>query len=170
MKKPICILLGVSLLVGISFNLSAQSAEEELDQKELTKQFIGKWVTDWENGNVTTWEVIPVGTGYEISLKWNNQGQLIRTDKGVYGFTKDGLVAMLYMWAHTGIVSCDYGKFISKNEILMKRYDSIHGDVTATFKFEFINPEEMKMVWKRWGQDQSPEDAQITERTWTKVN
>ena len=126
------------LAFSLSLNLSAQSTEEELDQIELSKQFIGKWVTDWDDGTVTTWEVYPVGKGYEVSLKWTNDGQLSRTDKGICGFTPDGMVAMLYMWAHTGIVTCDYGKFISKNEITMKRYNSIHGDVRAIFDFEFI--------------------------------
>ena len=170
MKKPICILLCISLLFGFSLKLSAQSAEEELNQQELTKQFIGKWVTDWEEGTVTTWEVNPVGSGYEVSLLWKVEGQLSRTDKGVMGFTSDGLVAMLYMWAYNGIVSCDFGKFVSKNEISMERYDSPHGKVRSIFDFVFISPEKMKMVWKQWGPEESPEDAEVLERTWTKVN
>ena len=170
MKKPICILLCLSLLFGFSLKLSSQSTEEELDQKELTKQFIGKWVTDWEEGAVTTWEVKPLGSGYEVTIKWKNEGQLTRTDKGVIGFTSDGLVAMAYMWAYSGIVSCDYGKFVSKNEISVERYDSLHGKVSSIFDFVFVSPEKMKMVWKQWGPEESPEDAEVTELTWTKVN
>ena len=170
MKKPICILLCLSLLFGFSLKLSAQSAEEELNQKELTKQFIGKWVTDWEEGTVTTWEVNPVGNGYEVSINWKNEGQVSRTDKGVIGFTSDGLVAMVYVWSSDGSVTCDYGKFVSKNEISVERYDSLHGKVRAIFDFAFISPEKMEMVWKRWGPEESPEDAEVLERTWTKMN
>jgi hypothetical protein len=78
-------------------NLFSQSAEEELDQAELMKQFIGIWETDWEEGTVSIWEVNPVGKGYEVSLKWKNDGQLSRTDKGVYGFTSDGMIRHMEM-------------------------------------------------------------------------
>ncbi len=170
MKKPICILLCLSLLFGFSLILSSQSAEEELNQKELTKQFIGKWVAEWADGTVTIWEVNPVGNGYEVSIDWKNEGQLSRTDKGVIGFTSDGLVAMVYMWSSEGNVTCDYGKFVSKNEISVERYDSLHGNVRSIADFVFISPENMKMVWKQWGPEESPEDAEVTELTWTKVN
>jgi len=170
MRKSFKVLLSLLVFLGISLTLSAQSAEKELDQKELTKQFIGKWVTDWEEGAVTTWDVKPLGSGYEVTIKWKNEGQLTRTDKGVIGFTSDGLVAMAYMWAYSGIVSCDYGKFVSKNEISVERYDSLHGKVSSIFDFVFVSPEKMKMVWKQWGPEESPEDAEVTELTWTKVN
>ncbi len=111
MIKSFKVLLSLLVFLGISLTLSAQSNEAELDQKELTKQFIGRWVTDWEEGTVTTWEVNPVGSGYEVSLLWKSEGQLSRTDKGVIGFTSDGLVAMAYMWAYNGIVSCDINTY-----------------------------------------------------------
>lgn len=170
MKKSLKFLLSLLVFLGISLTLYAQSNEEELDQVELTKQFIGKWVTDWDEETVLTWEVIPVGRGYEVSLTWTNEDQLIRTDKGVYGFTPDGMIAMHYMWAHTGNVTCDYGKFISKNEISMKRYNTINGNVVSIFDFDFISPKKMKMVWKSWGPEGSPEDAEVIEKTWTKMN
>jgi hypothetical protein len=170
MRKSFKVFLGLLLFLGISLTLSAQSNEAELDQKELTKQFIGKWVTDWEEGTVTIWEVNPVGNGYDVSINWKNEGQLSSTDKGVIGFTSDGLVAMVYVWSSDGLVTCDYGKFVSKNEISVERYDSLHGNVTSIFDFEFISTKKMKMVWKRWGPEESPEDAEVIEFTWTKVN
>ena len=170
MKKPICILLGLSLLFGFSLKLSSQTAKEELNQKELTKQFIGKWISDWADETVTIWEINPVGNGYEVSIFWKNEGQLSHTDKGVIGFTSDGLVAMVYMWSLEGLVTCDYGKFVSKNEISVERYDSLHGKVSSIFDFVFVSPEKMKMVWKQWGPEESPEDAEVSEFTWTKVN
>jgi hypothetical protein len=43
MKKTISTFLGLMLFVVFSLYTSAQSANEELDQVELMKQFIGTW-------------------------------------------------------------------------------------------------------------------------------
>ena len=169
MKNSISLLLYFLLLTCLSLNLNSQSAVEELDQKELTKQFIGNWVTNWENGTVTSWEVNPVGNGYEISLIWEREGQLTYTDKGIMGFTSDGLVIAAYVWSNEGLLTCDYGKFESKNKITLERYNSLHGQVVSIFEFEFIDPEKMKMVWKKWGAEESREEAQVTENIFTKV-
>ena len=169
MRKSISILLCLSLLFGLSLNLNSQSAEEELDQKELTKQFIGNWVSDWGNETVTSWEINPVGNGYECSIYWEKEGQLTLTDKGIMGFTSDGLVIAAYVWSNEGLLTCDYGKFESKNKITLERYNSLQGQVVSIFEFEFIDPEKMKMVWKRWGAEESREEAQVTEHIFTKV-
>ena len=170
MRKSISLLLCFALLSCLSFNLYSQSVENELDQKELTKQFIGKWLTDWSDETVTIWEVNPVGNGYEVSITWKNEGRPDTTDKGLIGFTSDGLVAMLYMWSSDGTVSCDYGKFVSADKITVERYDSLHGKVRSIFNFEIINPAKIRMVWIRWGPEGSTEDAEVIEKTWTKMN
>ena len=170
MRKSINIILFLILILGFSLTLSAQAIDEELDQKELTKQFIGKWVTDGFEGTVTNYNVNPLGNGYEVTIIWENEGQPTRTDKGIIGFTYDGLVNMTYMWSPEGNISCDYGKFVSKNKIIVERYATLNGKALASFDFEFISPEKMKMIWKSWGTEGTPEDAEVSEIIWTKVS
>jgi hypothetical protein len=170
MRKSINIILFLTLILGCTLTLSAQAIDEELDQKELTKQFIGNWVTDDFEGTVVKWNVNPLGNGYEITIIWENEGQPTRTDKGIMGFTSDGLVNMTYMWSPEGNISCDYGKFVSKNKNIMERYATLNGKAVASFDFEFISPEKMKMIWKSWGTEGTPEDAEVFEATWTKVS
>lgn len=168
MRKTTQIIFLISLIFGFSLPFHAQSTNEGLDQKELTKQFIGNWVADWANGTITRWNVTPLGNGYETSLYWEIDGQSTRTDKGVIGFSGDGLITMVYIWSQDGIITSDYGKFVTRNVLTVDRYDSLHGKSGAKFEFEFINPEKMKMVWTRWGQEGSPDDAEVTELIWTK--
>jgi hypothetical protein len=74
MKKIIFPMLALSLIVLCSsISLNAQSSEQELDQVELMKQFIGTWVAETGKDSTVVWEAIPMGKGYEHILavgKW----------------------------------------------------------------------------------------------------
>ena len=64
MKKPISILLSFVLLSCLFTNLYSQSAEVELDQLELMKQFIGKWAAEAGKDSTWLWEITPSNKGY----------------------------------------------------------------------------------------------------------
>jgi hypothetical protein len=148
MRKSISIMLGIMLLAGISVALSAQSTLEELDQVELTKQFTGKWTTQWSENTTGTWEVKPSGDGYDFTITWKTEGSPILTDHGIIGFSEDGVPTMAFMWSSRGLVTCDYGKFVSKNKMLVERYYTRDGEAEMVFEYEFLNPGKLKMIMK----------------------
>jgi hypothetical protein len=148
MRESFSIILAIMLLVSLLVDLSAQSTMEELDQIELTKQFIGRWITQWSEKTVATWDVKPSGDGYDFTITQETEGRPIRTDHGIIGFSSDGVPTMAFMWSSWGLVTCDYGKFVSKNKMIVKRYDTREGEAVTFFEYEFINPGRLKMVMK----------------------
>jgi hypothetical protein len=168
MRKTVGILLCILLAFSLSSSLTAQSNQEELDQKELMKQFTGNWITSFPDGPVMKFHVKPLGDGYELELIWEREGELDHIDRGVMGLTSDNSVSEAWIWSNTGLVTCDYGKFTSENFFTSDRYDSLNGKVSNRYTFEFIEPGKMKMIHKHWNLDVSPEMAGQSEFIWTK--
>jgi hypothetical protein len=171
MKKIIFSLLAFSLLsLCFSENFNAQSAEQDLDQVELMKQFTGTW--KYEGGVDTTqfWEAIPLNKGYET--KWSSQinGETFITAKGLIGFTpEDRNVTWCSLW-EDGMTSRDFGKFVSDKKLVMERYDINLENVTASYELSFVTPDEIKFLYKRkvliegtW------QDGKVTERILTRI-
>jgi hypothetical protein len=83
-------MLVLSLIVfSLSFNLNAQSSEQDFDQIELMKQYIGIWVAEIGEDTTLVWKAIPMGKGYEHVLYWEAKVETYYTYKGFTGFTPD---------------------------------------------------------------------------------
>ena len=170
MKKIITSFFALLLIaLCFSMNLQAQSSEQDLDQVELMKQFIGKWISETGEDSTAVWEIIPLGKGYEQNIYWKAKGETYRTDKGIIGFTRNGYVGMLFLWSPNGNLSRDYGKFESDKKITMERFNLKHTHVYSTFDFHFITMDKIKMIWKSRGTKESWDDAVVSEWMWTKV-
>lgn len=165
MKKIIFSFLSVTIIAFCySPHLKSQSSEKDLNQEELTKQFIGTWVTDWDEGTISTWDIKPLENGYEFNILWKSEGKPYRTDKGIIGFSSDGVVTMAYVWATMGgILTCHYGNFESKTKMISKAYDSRQGQVVTIYEYEFLSPEKMKMVVKMKEADETWDQAEASE-------
>ncbi len=168
MRKLTGILFCLLLAFSLSLSLTAQSNKEGLDQKELTKQFIGNWITSFPDGPVMKFHVKPLGDGYELELIWENEGELDHIDRGVMGLTSDNSVSEAWIWSNTGLVTFDYGKFTSEKFFATDRYSSLNGKVSDRFTFEFIESGKMKMIHKHWNLDVSSEMAGQSEFIWIK--
>ena len=76
MRKSIYIILSLLFIVP-SLTLLAQSAEEELDQVELLKQFIGTWKAEVAEDTVVILKFVPIGVALvhtlEVMVKDNVQ-------------------------------------------------------------------------------------------------
>jgi len=158
-------------IIALCFSLSvaAQSSEKSLDQTELMKQFTGTWMAELEEGGTLIWEIIPLGKGYEQNLFWKSDGETYRTDKGIIGFPGNGGVEMIFLWSRDGEVSRDYGEFESEKRIIFKRFNIEHTRVYSIFDYNFITSDKIKMIWKSRGDEESWDNAEVSEWIWTKV-
>jgi hypothetical protein len=163
MRMTVTIFLCASILFSFSFKLSCQPTQNKLDQVELTKQFIGKWITQWSEETVVIWDVNSSGNGYESSINWKSEGNPIRTDPGIIGFSSDGVVTMAFRWSPDGLITCDYGKFESKKKMTTMRYDTRQGQAVMIFEYEFMSPERLKMVMKSKEADETWDQAEVSE-------
>jgi hypothetical protein len=165
MRKSINLFLCFSIISCLSTNLYSQSAVNELDQVELMKQFIGEWVTQWSEETVVTWDISPSGDGYEFTISWESEGSPLRLDHGVIGFSSDGVPTMAFLWSSSseGLITCDYGKFESRNKMITNRYDKWKGEEVMIFEYEFLSPDKMKMVMKSKVPGETWDQADVSE-------
>ena len=93
--------LFLSGLIAICFSLSttAQSPQQDLDQVELLKQFIGTWTEETDRDTTILWEVSPFGKGYDDICYWQAKGETFAiSTKGFIGFTKQDGVMKIYLY------------------------------------------------------------------------
>ena len=170
MKKIIFSFLALWLIaLSFSMSLHAQSSEQDLDQAELMKQFIGTWTTETGEDTTLIWEVIPSNKGYEVNASWQAKGETYSTTKGILGFAHSKqLVNWYHLWPSGGIAR-DLGKFVSDKKMIMERYWVEPKHVTASAEFEFIAPDKYKAIFKWRGSSETWDDAVVTEYIYTRV-
>ena len=169
MRKSISILLSFLLLSCLFTNLYSQSAKEELDQLELMKQFIGKWVTETGEDSTFIWEIIPNNKGFVHNVLWQAKGETYRTATGIYGFTwENKTVINSVLWTN-GIVTTDMGKFVSDKKMKCKRYNPEHNHVTGEYELYFATPDELRGIFRWRGMKETWDDAEVTEYIYTRV-
>ena len=171
MKKIIFSILALLLIaLCIPDNVNAQSSETDLDQVELMKQFIGKWVRERGVDSTLVWEFVPWEKGYEVILSWQAKGEPYRTYKGIIGFSGGGDNTVIsYHMKPNGSILKDFGKFESDGKIVYKRYNSSHSHVNGTLEYLFVSPDKFEMIYKSRGSKDTWDDASVMEWTFTRV-
>jgi hypothetical protein len=170
MKKIIFPMLALSLM-ALCFpgNVKAQSSEQELDQVELMKQFIGKWITDVGEDSTFVWEVIPWGEGYEQMANWQAKGETYSTIKGIIGFTSKYRKVNSHWLMTNGMMIRQLGDFVSDKNLIFELFNSKYDHVMGTYDFLFITPDKFEMIYKNRGMKDTWDDAFVMEYTWTRV-
>ena len=170
MKKIILSLLVLPLFaLCCSMSLNAQSSENDLDQAELMKQAIGKWITETGEDSTYIWEVIPNNKGYVHNSYWQANGETYRTAIGLFGFTwKNRTVINSVLWP-SGMITRDVGKFVSDTKMKWERFNDEHNHVIANFEVHFTTPDEWKMIFRWRGMKETWDDAVVTETIYTRV-
>ena len=170
MKKIIFPMLVLPLMaLCFSMTLNAQSSEMDLDQVELMKQLIGTWTTETAVDSTYLWEVIPNNNGYEHNSYWQAKGETYRTAKGLMGFTwENQTVNNSILWTN-GILTRDMGKFVSDKKMMWERFNAKHNHIVGSFEIYFITPDNMNMIFKWRGMEETWDDAVVSEWTYTRV-
>jgi len=124
MRKSFKILLSLLVFLGISLTLSAQSNEQELDQLELMKQFIGTWRAETGEDTVVNMTYEPIGDGILITQEDIANGVTYGTVKAVMGVSTDKKTIIVSAVRQDGSVVFHYGKFVSNNKLILELYSN----------------------------------------------
>ncbi len=123
MRKSINIILFLSLMIGFSVTLSAQSTEEELDQVELMKQFIGTWKAEVAEDTIVILKFVPIGGALGHTMEVIAKDTIFYTRPGIYGFSHDKKTVRFAGVNRDGIMSFDYARFVSDNKFIAEMYE-----------------------------------------------
>ena len=137
------------LAFGLYFKLSAQSSNEELNQVELMKQFIGKWAAEAGKDSTWLWEITPSSKGYVHSFYLNVNGETVATQPGIFGFGSEYKTTNLFILYPDGFISRDIGGFVSDNKYVAERFypqDMKMG--LGTWECTFLTPDKFTAIWK----------------------
>ena len=162
-------------LIAICFSLgvNAQSSQQNLNQVELMKQFIGTWKTETGVDSIALWEVIPSDKGYLTNIYWQSKGVTYSTTKGIIGFTwknnlPDQIVNLVVLWSGGGI-SYDMGRFDSDKKISFERFNAVHSHILAQWEMNFQTKDKITEIYKYRGYKDTWDNAKVTEYTFTRV-
>ena len=152
MRKSISVLLSFILLFCLFTNLYSQSAEEEINQRELMKQFIGKWAAEAGKDSTWFWEITPSNKGYVHVFNLKVKGKTVETHPGIYGFGSEYKTTNLFILYPDGFISRDIGGFVSDNKYVAERfYPQDEKTSLGTWECTFLTPDKFTAIWKVGG-------------------
>ena len=170
MKKIIFSFLALSLIsLCFSMSIHAQSSQQDLDQVELMKYFTGTWQAEIGKDTTVIWELIPSDKGYKHAIYYQSKGEIYATDRGMIGFTWEYESIICDILRPDGMLHSFFGKFVSKNKLIWERFDTNHTIMLASIIFEFQSQDNFIEIikWKGWKENW--DEAEVTERSYTRV-
>jgi hypothetical protein len=171
MRKSINIFLCLMLVLGFSFNLSAQD-EEELDQVKLAQQLIGTWEYPLNGDSVQQITIAPSGGGGQFGkIEYKSGGKVYAEGVSVVGFSPDRKTIELTAVWPDGEMTHDIGRFVTEKKMVVERFQ--HGFPThavAIFEYEFTSPNSFSFVWYGRGQNITWEPLWENKGTYTKID
>jgi len=143
--------------------------EDELDQVELMKQFIGTWEMPLGENSSYILEFVPVGDAMYLKEEKKENGEVTLSSVGVWGVSPDKNTITSAAVENNGLISFDYGKFVSASKFLTERFRDDQKHPTWIHEFEILSPESFTVRAKRRG-EQMTWDAEWREKvTFNKV-
>ena len=148
MRKSISIFLSFLLLSCLFTNLYSQSAEDELDQLELMKQFVGKWAAESGEDSTWLWEITPSNNGYVHAFYLKVKGKTVETMPGIIGFGSEYKTTNMFILYQDGFISRDIGGFVSDNKYIAERfYPQDNKAVLGTWESTLLTPDKFTATW-----------------------
>jgi hypothetical protein len=149
MKKTSALFISGLFILCLSVSSHAQSSENELDQVELMKQFIGKWAAEAGKDSTWLWEITPSNKGYVHAFYLQVKGKTVLTYGGIIGFGDEYRNVNLFILGPNGFITRDIGGFVSDNEYIAERFPAEHKKtVLETWDCTFITPDKFKAIRK----------------------
>ena len=148
MRKSITVLLSFSLICCLSLKLYSQSAENELDQVELMKQFNGKWAAEAGKDTTWVWEITPSNIAHAFTFYLKVKGKTVDTMPGIFGFTNEYKNINAFILYPDGYISRDIGRFVSDNKLTVERFYPDEKTSWGTWECNFLTPNKFTATWK----------------------
>ena len=168
MKKISTLFMAGLLALCFSLSTAAQSSQQDLDQVELMKKFIGTWEAEWGEDTVI-WECTPLEMGYEHVIHKKTKEGTFHYLKAIGGFTSDYKTCIWYELRPNGTITRDFGKFVSDKKMQWERFDDFHKNVTMKIEFTFQTPDRFHEILRWKSNDGSWDEANVFELVYTRV-
>lgn len=140
--KRICLMLTMTafLLAGLN-GVQAQTAQANLNQLELIKQFLGTWKCDLHKDTVEMWECNPYGDIHTTEVSLMIKGKKSDLYLNNAGFDKrDGKFKGLLLYTDGNYFTW-IGMFTTTNKLNVDIVDNLNpAKILAKFEFEFTDP------------------------------
>jgi arsenite methyltransferase len=154
MKKISTLFISGLIALCFSMSLNAQSSQQDLDQAELMKQFIGiigTWGSDKSYEKTSLTEIIPSHQGYEMITYKKATGVNLWTGKAIFGFDQEYQMVIMFSLTRIGMLGGRFvGKFVSDKKLTMESDFSNPTRMTETFELSFLTPDKFDLILE-WG-------------------
>ena len=135
-------LIAVFLLCSTT-GIQTQTAQTNLNQVELMKQFIGTWKCDIAKDTISFWDAKSYGTGLDCNYRFVTKEKVIKEGKQFWGYDRKTDKFIWSLMDKGGDIEIYAAWFISKTKYIEILYSYIS------------NPE--KTSWKCEGEFKSPD-------------
>ena len=135
----------------------------------LRREEQGTWKAETATDTTVLLEFIPSEKGYLVNVYYQAKGETYVTGKGIVGFAKNKKLVNMYLLWPNGMVSRDFGKFVSENNITWERYNADHNHVVGIIEGTFKSSDKFIHNWKSRGMQETWDDANVTEAIFNRV-
>ena len=168
MKKISALFIAGLITLCFSLSVTAQSSQQDLDQVELMKYYIGTWEAEMGKDSILIWEVkTTAGKGFEHKAYWKIKGEVNYYGQGLMGFNWGN---QHVIWSHmysNGLILRDVGQFVSETKVINKRFSPEHERVMSIIEMDILGQDKYKAIHKHMNDSQ--EIDLITEEVWNRV-
>jgi hypothetical protein len=170
MKKISALFMSGLIALCFSVSTAAQSSQQDLDQAELMKQFIGTWKVELNEDREELFKITPYGKGYEIFINRKAKGESLATFKGIACFTAENRkVNWFILDPKTGIPSRYLGEFVTEDKLVMEQYNYDHSRIFSKWEVNFLTQNKFKAIVKRRGEEGTWDNPKVGEHIYTRV-
>ena len=170
MKKIIAISIWGLLILCFSANLQAQISQQDLNQVELMKYYIGTWEAEMGKDSILIWDVKSTpGKGYEHKGYIKIKGEISYYGQGLLGYDwSNQQIVWTHMYAN-GFIVRDIGQFITETRVITERTSPVNEYVSSIIEMDILTPDKYIAVHKYRRNSDSWDDPVIKKEVWTRV-
>jgi hypothetical protein len=152
MKKLRLTMIAVFFLV-CSIGVQAQTAQTQLNQLELMKQFLGTWQANSGKDTVEVWDCQQYGKAFIINVSDVVKGKKTPLYVNNVGFdSRDGKIKGYVLWPNDAAYTTWIGLFNSEKKFSVDIVDNFNpGTVATKFEMVYITPKES--TWTQFNKD-----------------
>jgi hypothetical protein len=148
--KKLCLTSVIAVfLLFLSTGIQGQTTQPQLNQLELSKQFLGNWTGEMGKDTTVFCEYKLFGTGMEDYYKAITNGKIFLSEKGLWGYDKKNDKNIhAQLWDPSSRLDINVWWFTSKNicEGVQYQYISNPENASLKWKLEFKSSDSMIMT------------------------
>ncbi|GEM_PF-5888585 len=120
MRNAIKLTIIIGLVIYASI-LNGQTKQSNLDQRELIKQFVGKFQNKIGTDTLIIWDCKAFGNGYELAYTFSAKGKTYYDVRDLWGYDEKTETWVVLSIENIENYKIFYQKFISPTEMIVNR-------------------------------------------------